>query len=484
VATYSRYYLHREARFRSFYIIFHVFVLGLELLSFGGNFAILFAGWELVGIASFLLIAFYNERMQPVRSALYVLGIYRLCDLGLIFASILAHNEMLAKHSQDASWIALGLLLAAVGKSAQFPFSTWLRRAMEGPTPSSAVFYGALSVHAGVFLLIRSWPLISDVEGVRWVMGAVGVLSAIIATGAGRTESNIKAQIGWAAITQVGLMFIEISFGLIDLALVHMILNAILRCYQLLVSPSVVAALLREQSSLNSPRDIVDLSVESFLPRRLQLSLYSIAFSHAYMENVIQKVVLSLGRSFATGFAVLIPKNRFGFYILVGSTIVPVICHYFGLNTASTAALQLLISLVLFGVLQREDQPDLALGVWLVIAVNQVAMGFLMWIQNEAIGLSLAQSLFALVTLTIGLLARRMSAGRLREVLFFVATIILAGYPIALPFVAEDILVHHFLEHSMPAALMLGLSFALMGWMAIRAFVELEWKAFEISAVK
>src|SRR5690606_27338176 len=130
-----------------------------------GSLALVIFGWELVGIASALLIAFFHDRPKAVRHGLLAFATYRICDFGILAALTWLHHT--GAHSSfvvgEAPWhtlvtpasvhlVAFGLVLAAAGKSAQFPVSGWLPRAMEGPTPSSAIFYGALSVHLGPVL--------------------------------------------------------------------------------------------------------------------------------------------------------------------------------------------------------------------------------------------------------------------------------------------------------------------------------------------
>jgi NADH:ubiquinone oxidoreductase subunit 5 (subunit L)/multisubunit Na+/H+ antiporter MnhA subunit len=204
-----------------------------------GSIDMLFAGWEIVGISSFLLIAFYRQRVQPVRNALRAYTVYRFCDIGLLLGAWMSHLlfhesdhfsnlSVLFEHTaaQPASYPALLVMsllifVAASGKSAQFPFCFWLPRAMEGPTPSSAIFYGALSVHLGVFLLLRTMPIWSYHILTRSVLFLIGLLTVVIASLAEKTQSNIKGQVAYASITQVGFMFMELAFGLETLVLVH-----------------------------------------------------------------------------------------------------------------------------------------------------------------------------------------------------------------------------------------------------------------------
>ncbi|MGZ5077763.1 MAG: proton-conducting transporter transmembrane domain-containing protein, partial [Methylobacter sp.] len=262
IVKYCRVYLHREAGYKRFFLTIFGFVFGLNMVILSGSIDMLFAGWEIVGIASFLLIAFYRHRVQPVRNALRAYSIYRFCDIGLLLGSWMSH--LLFHESQRFSQLAnlfdnpamppagfasllllsALILIAASGKSAQFPFCFWLPRAMEGPTPSSAIFYGALSVHLGVFLLLRTTPIWGYHYFTRFIVFSIGLLTVIVAAISEKTQSNIKGQIAYASITQVGFMFMELALGLETLVLIHFLGNAFLRCYQLLVSPSIVAHLL------------------------------------------------------------------------------------------------------------------------------------------------------------------------------------------------------------------------------------------------
>ena len=150
-------------------------------------------------------------------------------------------------HGSSIIIAGLLLLMVAMIKSAQFPFSYWLPRAMEGPTTSSAIFYGALSVHMGLFLLLRTYPFWEENIWIRIAIAAVGLVTAIVATSTARVQSSAKTQIAYASITQIGIMFIELAAGLHWLVLLHFMSNASLRMYQLLISPSIVSYLVHDQ---------------------------------------------------------------------------------------------------------------------------------------------------------------------------------------------------------------------------------------------
>lgn len=265
ITIYSRYYLHREEGYKRFFNTILFFNLGYSIVIFSGNLETLFIGWEILGVSSFLLIAFYRDRLLPVKNALKVFSIYRIGDVGIILAMWLLHHfwhenvtflEMNASvelhtHLANASGvgfiIALMFYISAAAKSAQLPFSSWLPRAMEGPTPSSAIFYGSMSVHIGAFLLLRTQHFWENQPLFKLLLILMGVITALIATAISRVQSSIKSQIAYASVAQIGLIFTEIALGLENLALIHILGNAFLRTYQLLISPSIVSHKIREQ---------------------------------------------------------------------------------------------------------------------------------------------------------------------------------------------------------------------------------------------
>jgi len=259
ILIFSKYYMHREQGFKRFYSTIFLFFIGLSLVMLAGNFEVLFLGWEFIGMSSILLIAFYRDRFLPARNALKVFSVYRIGDAFLLAAIWYAHHlfegnvnfsefsEIVAHHGNDLAVLGALLLVVALIKSAQFPFSYWLPRAMEGPTTSSAIFYGALSVHMGLFLLLRTYPLWEGSAWLRVCIVVLGLTTAVVASTIARVQSSVKTQIAYASITQIGIMFVELALGLQWLVFVHFVSNASLRTYQLLISPSVVSYLVHDQ---------------------------------------------------------------------------------------------------------------------------------------------------------------------------------------------------------------------------------------------
>lgn len=296
VMRFSTFYMHRDQGFKRFFTTILLFFSGLGLIIFAGNFETLFIGWEFIGITSFLLIAFYRDRYLPIKNALKVFSLYRIADACLLLALWYAHHafehninfselaEVVSEHGNDLTVLGLLLLVVALVKSAQFPFSYWVPRAMEGPTTSSAIFYGALSVHMGLFVLLRTFPLWEGSVTVRVAVFLFGLITALICTSIARVQSSVKTQIAYASVTQIGIMFMELALGLHTLVLVHFASNALLRTYQLLISPSILSYLIHEQfyHFVLPPQKIRN----NFLGR-LRSTLYVLAIKEWNMDRVV-----------------------------------------------------------------------------------------------------------------------------------------------------------------------------------------------------
>ena len=264
VATFSKYYMHRDHGYKRFFNTILLFATAYNFIILAGNFETLFIGWEIKGICSFILIAFYRDRYLPVKNAFKAVSNYRVSDVALMLAMWMMHHlthqnisfsqlgeakeiANAANQTGMAIFIVCMVILPATIKSAQFPFTIWLPRAMEGPTASSAIFYGSLSVHIGVFLLLRTHPFWEDMLWAKVAIITIGAITAIMATMIARVQPTVKTQIAYSSAAQIGLMFIEIALGFHWLVLVHFAGNAFLRTYQLLVSPSVLNYLVHHQ---------------------------------------------------------------------------------------------------------------------------------------------------------------------------------------------------------------------------------------------
>lgn len=508
ITVYSRYYLHRENGYKRFFNTVLFFYLGYNITIFSGNFETLFIGWEFIGISSFLLIAFYRERYLPVRNAVKVFSIYRIGDLGILLAMWASHHlwhenitflklnnnqlvhEHLLGHSAAGIFISLMLLLAAAVKSAQLPFSSWLPRAMEGPTPSSAIFYGSLSVHFGVFLLLRTFPFWEHQMLVRWMTGVLGLLTAVFAGLIARVQSSIKTQIAYASISQIGIIFMEIAAGWTNMALFHFAGNAFLRTYQLLVSPSVVSYLMREQFYHFKPRRDV---LENVLPARIRYTTYVLSLKEwnldAFMNRIIFRNIKRLGHrldflNMKNVLGYFIPAYLTGLFILFHQDKFPmVIEHQFPLIFSLTGMLMVLKAF------SERRSPQLA---WLLLLLNHfwvaLAISF-----NEHFGPDHILLYLGGVTVSglVGFFALRLLRKREPEsfnlhsyyghiyehprfaMVMILASLGLMGFPITSTFIGEDLIFSHIHENQVILAIINSTSFIFGGIAIIRVYARL-----------
>jgi NADH:ubiquinone oxidoreductase subunit 5 (subunit L)/multisubunit Na+/H+ antiporter MnhA subunit len=253
IFKFSRNYLHKEEGYFRFIFLLSLLLFGLIIVSFARSLDLLFIGWELVGTTSVLLISYFYTQPQPVTHAIKAIVSYRLCDMGILAASAWAHHylhstdfvmisqELGHSHGQvGIVFIGLFIIWASLAKAGQLPMSSWLPTAMEGPTPSSAIFYGALSVHLGPFLLLRFYSFFEKFPFLLIVIGLIGAVSALYATMVGRTRPDAKTMLAYATISQVGIIYIEIALGFTNFALFHIVTHASLRTYQFLRSASLI----------------------------------------------------------------------------------------------------------------------------------------------------------------------------------------------------------------------------------------------------
>jgi len=515
IVRYCRNYLHRETGYKRFFMTIFGFAMGLNMVVLSGSIDMLFAGWEIVGISSFLLIAFYRHRVQPIRNALRAYTVYRFCDIGLLLGAWMSH---LLFHESDhfsnlsvlfedsapapAGYPALFLMsllvfIAASGKSAQFPFCFWLPRAMEGPTPSSAIFYGALSVHLGVFLLLRTMPIWSYHILTRTVLFFIGFLTVLIAGLSEKTQSNIKGQVAYSSITQVGFMFMELALGLETLVLVHFLGNAFLRCYQLLVSPSIVAHMLRIEGAIDTDFGVkntamkayLPVSIRDTLPEVLQNTLYVFALQEGNLELLVRSVLwIPLKRIGAK-------INRVSIWLkiilataaltLIGFVLRNGAIDFTDLATP-TAVLMVMASLSAF------SRKHHFISVWNAVALSCLSAGAAVWFLHPGAWSDIALFTSGIIPswlLGILVLSRLPKKENFREspftyramaeinpklsLILFLSFLGLVGFPITPAFIGEDLLLYHASSRHSWIAALIAVCFVINGIAAARVFLRI-----------
>jgi NADH:ubiquinone oxidoreductase subunit 5 (subunit L)/multisubunit Na+/H+ antiporter MnhA subunit len=316
VGAFTSRYLHREAGYRRFYICYAFFTLGMIVTSLAGTIEVLFFGWELVGLSSALLVAYFHERTAPVQNGLRVWAVYRVADAAFLIAAVALHhltgegdfNGLLGTGSwpdgqssltaNQALYVGLLLLLAAAGKSALVPFSGWLPRAMEGPTPSSAIFYGSLSVHLGAFLLLRVSPILELSVWLSAAVVTIGLLTALFAALTQRVQTDIKSALAYASLTQVGIIVAEIGFGLRYIALIHIIGHACLRTLQLLRAPTLLHDYHTLENAIGGHLHRDENFWQRWMSKRSIVSWYRFAIERGFLDALIDAYVVRPFRCF------------------------------------------------------------------------------------------------------------------------------------------------------------------------------------------
>jgi NADH-quinone oxidoreductase subunit L len=302
IGAFAARYMHRERGYQRFFSLLLVFVVGMLLTTLAGTIEVLFAGWELVGLSSALLVAFFHDRQNPVRNGLHIWTIYRFSDAALLAAVVLVHhfsgggefNMLLGAgpwpegsamlSSNQALVVGLLILVAAAGKSGLVPFSGWLPRAMEGPTPSSAVFYGALSVHLGAFLLLRLCPILELSLWLCIAVVAIGLATAVYATITSHVQTDIKSALAFASLAQVGLIVAEIGVGFRYLALIHILGHACFRMLQFLRAPNLLHEYHDLENAIGSHLPSTGVYWEKKLSTPTRRRLYRFALSRGYFD--------------------------------------------------------------------------------------------------------------------------------------------------------------------------------------------------------
>lgn len=257
IHLYSIGYMAGDARYSKFFIYLNLFLFSMVMLVLGDNLVITFLGWEGVGTASYLLISFWHERSAAATAGKKAFVTNRIGDFGFMVAMFLLWTAVGSLNYTDiaaeagslstttATAVALMLLLAAAGKSAQLPLFLWLPDAMEGPTPVSALIHAATMVTAGVYLMVRMNPVLTD-EALT-VIAIVGAATALFAALAAVAQHDIKRVLAYSTISQLGYMFLAIGSEAYVAAMFHVITHAFFKGLLFLGAGSVIHGVDDEQ---------------------------------------------------------------------------------------------------------------------------------------------------------------------------------------------------------------------------------------------
>ena len=261
IHVYSSGYMHNDEGFNRFFAYLNLFVFFMLVLVLGNNLAVLFVGWEGVGLCSFMLIGFWYKDHANNNAAKKAFIVNRVGDLGLITAMILIfantgtlnYTELfdggqIAKLSPSLlTTIGIFLFIGAMGKSAQFPLHTWLPDAMAGPTPVSALIHAATMVTAGIYLVARNSELFALTHTASEFITYIGIITALLGATIALTQNDIKKVLAYSTLSQLGFMFTALGMGAYSIAVFHVITHAFFKTLLFLGSGSVIHGMGGEQ---------------------------------------------------------------------------------------------------------------------------------------------------------------------------------------------------------------------------------------------
>jgi NADH-quinone oxidoreductase subunit L len=264
IHVYSTGYMSHDPGYARYMSYLNLFMFAMLTLVLGANYAVLFVGWEGVGLCSYLLIGFWFHKQSASDAGKKAFIVNRIGDAGFLIGMFLifmtfgsldfrtvmsaaAHLPIEANWGGTLTVIALCLFVGATGKSAQFPLYVWLPDAMEGPTPVSALIHAATMVTAGVYMVARSAAIYSHAPNAMFVVALVGAFTAIFAASIGLVQTDIKRVLAYSTVSQLGYMFLACGVGAFAAGVFHLATHAFFKALLFLGSGSVIHGMSGEQ---------------------------------------------------------------------------------------------------------------------------------------------------------------------------------------------------------------------------------------------
>jgi NADH-quinone oxidoreductase subunit L len=292
IHIYSTAYMQEEsdAEFARYFSYLNLFAAFMLLLVLGANLAVLFVGWEGVGLCSYLLIGFWHGKKSASDAGKKAFIVNRIGDVGFVLGMLLAFREFgtldvqaiageLGALAPEAAFgavsaIALLLFVGATGKSAQIPLYVWLPDAMEGPTPVSALIHAATMVTAGVYVIGRNAVLFSHAPDVLALVAVIGAVTAFMAATIGLVQNDIKRVLAYSTVSQLGYMFMAMGVGAFAAGIFHLVTHAFFKALLFLGSGAVIHALAGEQDlrRMGGLRGALPLTYWTFLVGALAIA--------------------------------------------------------------------------------------------------------------------------------------------------------------------------------------------------------------------
>lgn len=260
IHVYSMGYMAHDAGFGKFFAFLNLFVFFMLILVLGANFTVLFIGWEGVGLCSYLLIGFWNQKNSYGDAARKAFIMNRIGDLGFLIGIFLLIQNFGTTDYQaifndvaqgnipsNVGLIAFCLFIGAMGKSAQIPLFTWLPDAMAGPTPVSALIHAATMVTAGIYMVIRANALFELSPDVLHFVGWIGLATALLGAAIGLFQNDIKKVLAYSTVSQLGYMFMGLGASAYTASFFHVMTHAFFKALLFLGAGSVIHAMSDEQ---------------------------------------------------------------------------------------------------------------------------------------------------------------------------------------------------------------------------------------------
>lgn len=258
-------------RYWAYLSLFSAAMCGLVI---SDNLLLMFVFWELVGLASWLLIGFWFKDKLPALGSQKAFIVNRIADAGFIMALMMIWAKQgnfyfLGDTVQADMFIGLGLLIGAMGKSAQFPFQVWLPDAMAGPTPVSSLIHAATMVAAGVYMLIRTQGFF--VEDLQAIMAVIGAITALIAAYSALSQTDIKKVLAYSTISQLGFMIMGIGVGALESSFYHLLAHAFFKCGLFLVAAAIIYKIHEAQHKTHTHFDPQDMRFMGGMRKQMPL---------------------------------------------------------------------------------------------------------------------------------------------------------------------------------------------------------------------
>ncbi|WWO98593.1 MAG: NADH-quinone oxidoreductase subunit L [Candidatus Dasytiphilus stammeri] len=265
IHLFSIWYMRHEEEEARFFAYTNLFIASMIILVLAGNLLLMYVGWELVGVCSYLLIGFYYSNVNNGLAALKSFLITRIADVCLVIAILIIYNKIGSLNFYDISIVVVKLLkdeknflelqlagflllCGAIGKSAQFPLQTWLADAMVAPTPVSALIHAATMVTAGVYLIARSHFIFHVMPQILYLILIIGSITLILGAFAALVQTDIKRVLAYSTMSQVGYMFVALGVEAWSAAIFHLMTHAIFKALLFLSSAAIILECNQEQN--------------------------------------------------------------------------------------------------------------------------------------------------------------------------------------------------------------------------------------------